>query len=167
MQSKFTDVSEKCTTPISLLPSCWLAWPTLRPWRWRLHVSPNVVKRLPEYTASFPENSNLYSHRYQNLKSNRVCIYNEDLTAVVMKTIIFWDITPCSSLSVNRCFGGTYRPHLQSRKNKLNKTLKMEAICSSQTSFDTQRTTGRYIPEDGTLQSLYLSLVTLTTASLV
>jgi hypothetical protein len=28
----------------------------------------------------------------------------------------------------------------------------MEAICSSETSVDTQRTTGRYIPEDGTLQ---------------
>jgi hypothetical protein len=30
-------------------------------------------------------------------------------------------------------------------------TLKMEAICSSETSFDSQRTTQRYIPEDGTL----------------
>jgi hypothetical protein len=29
-------------------------------------------------------------------------------------------------------------------------TLKMEAICSSETSVDTQRTTRRYIPEDGT-----------------
>jgi hypothetical protein len=29
--------------------------------------------------------------------------------------------------------------------------LKMEAICSSETSVDTQRTTRRYIPEDGTL----------------
>jgi hypothetical protein len=28
----------------------------------------------------------------------------------------------------------------------------MEAICSSETSVDTQRTTKRYIPEDGTLQ---------------
>jgi hypothetical protein len=28
-------------------------------------------------------------------------------------------------------------------------TLKMEAICSSETSVDTQRTTLRYIPEDG------------------
>jgi hypothetical protein len=29
----------------------------------------------------------------------------------------------------------------------------MEAICSSETSVDTQRTTLRYIPEDGTLQA--------------
>jgi hypothetical protein len=41
----------------------------------------------------------------------------EILTAVVMKSTIFWDITPCSPLSVNRRFGGTYRLHLQGRKN--------------------------------------------------
>jgi hypothetical protein len=29
----------------------------------------------------------------------------------------------------------------------------MEAICSSETSTDIQRTTWRYIPEDGTLQN--------------
>jgi hypothetical protein len=32
-------------------------------------------------------------------------------------------------------------------------TLKIEAICSSETSVDTQRTTRRYIPEDGTLHN--------------
>jgi hypothetical protein len=31
-------------------------------------------------------------------------------------------------------------------------TLNMEAICSSETSVDFQRTTRRYIPEDSTLQ---------------
>jgi hypothetical protein len=40
----------------------------------------------------------------------------EVLTAVVMKNIIFWDITPCNHLKVNRLFGGTYRLHLQGRK---------------------------------------------------
>jgi hypothetical protein len=29
---------------------------------------------------------------------------------------IFWDITPCSPLKVNRRFGGTFRLHLQERK---------------------------------------------------
>jgi hypothetical protein len=38
-----------------------------------------------------------------------------------MKSIIFWDITPCSPFSVNRRFGGTYCLHLQGRKNKLGK----------------------------------------------
>jgi hypothetical protein len=32
-------------------------------------------------------------------------------------------------------------------------TLKMEVICSSETSIDTQRTTRHYIPEDGTLHN--------------
>jgi hypothetical protein len=37
--------------------------------------------------------------------------------------------------------------------------LKMEVICSSKTSIDTQRTTRRYIPEDGTLQNIiYLNI---------
>jgi hypothetical protein len=34
-------------------------------------------------------------------------------------------------------------------------TLKREAICSSETSVDFQRTTRRYIPEDSALQDLY------------
>jgi hypothetical protein len=35
-------------------------------------------------------------------------------------------------------------------------TLKMEAISSSETSVDTQRTTRRYIPEDGTI---YIAII--------
>jgi hypothetical protein len=37
----------------------------------------------------------------------------EVLTAVVMKSTIFWDIMPCSLLKANRHFGGTHRLHLQ------------------------------------------------------
>jgi hypothetical protein len=37
------------------------------------------------------------------------------------KSINFWDITPCSPLSVNRRFGGTYRLHLQGRTNNFSK----------------------------------------------
>jgi hypothetical protein len=88
-----------------------------------------------------------------------------------MKSINFWDITPCRPLSVNRHFWGTYRIHLQGRINNFSKkpachllacwflaeiissTLKMEAICSSETSVDTQRTTKRYIPEVDTLNN--------------
>jgi hypothetical protein len=33
------------------------------------------------------------------------------LTAVVVKSTVFWDITPCSPLKVKRRFGGTYRLH--------------------------------------------------------
>jgi hypothetical protein len=45
----------------------------------------------------------------------------EVFTAVVMKSIIFWDMTPCSLLSFNRCFEGTYRLHLQGRRNRFGK----------------------------------------------
>jgi hypothetical protein len=48
-------------------------------------------------------------------------------TAVFMKSTIFWDITPV----VRRV-----------------STDVSEAICSSETSVDTQRTTRRYIPKD-------------------
>jgi hypothetical protein len=41
----------------------------------------------------------------------------------VMKSTILWDITQYSQLSVNRRFGGTYRLHLQGRKNKLSKLV--------------------------------------------
>jgi hypothetical protein len=40
----------------------------------------------------------------------------EVLTAVVMKSTIIWDITPCSPLRVNRRLGGAYRLHLQGRR---------------------------------------------------
>jgi hypothetical protein len=40
----------------------------------------------------------------------------EVLTAVVVNNTIFWDITPCSPLRVDRRFGGTYRLHVQGRE---------------------------------------------------
>jgi hypothetical protein len=36
------------------------------------------------------------------------CVTFEVLTAVVMKSSIFWDITPCSLLEINRGFGGKF-----------------------------------------------------------
>jgi hypothetical protein len=111
-----------------------------------------------------------------NPAGNRKSVGFEVLTAVVMKSTIFWDITPCIPLSVRRRFGGTYRLHLQGRNHKLSKkpavraefclppgftlvscsayssTLKMMATSSSETSVDFQRTTWRYIPEGCTLR---------------
>jgi hypothetical protein len=72
----------------------------------------------------------------------------EVLTAVVMKSTI-WDITPCSPLSVN-LFLHWFLAQLTFS------ILKMEAICSSEKSVDTQRTTRHYIPEDSTLLKLIL-----------
>jgi hypothetical protein len=58
-------------------------------------------------------------------------------TAICLKSIIFWDVTPSSVLSCNRRFGGTYRLHLQGRRKQvlaeiISSTLKIEAICSSE-----------------------------------
>jgi hypothetical protein len=41
-------------------------------------------------------------------------------------------------------------------------TLKVEAICSSETSVDTHRTTRRYIPEDGNLQDNHVVIFSVT-----
>jgi hypothetical protein len=40
----------------------------------------------------------------------------EVLTAVEMKILFFWDITPYSPVKVNRHFGGTNSPYLQGRR---------------------------------------------------
>jgi hypothetical protein len=62
----------------------------------------------------------------------------EVLTAVVMKSSVFWDII----LTLVSCLAYSL-------------SLKMEATCSPETSVDFQRTTRRYSPEDGTLQIKY------------
>jgi hypothetical protein len=49
----------------------------------------------------------------------------EVLTTVVMKSSIFWDITLCSLLKINRYFGGIYCLHLQGqRKGKQATSMK-------------------------------------------
>jgi hypothetical protein len=57
------------------------------------------------YQSSPPE------HQTSHFKSNLL----EWRLKKLMKSAILWDIPPCSPLSVNRRFGGTYRLHLQDR----------------------------------------------------
>jgi hypothetical protein len=59
------------------------------------------------------------------------------LTAVVMKSTFFWLCLLSAFVLVSY--------------SAYSSTLKMEAICSSETSVDFQRATRRYIPEDSTL----------------
>jgi hypothetical protein len=70
------------------------------------------------------------------------------LTHFSLKSTIFWDtcITPCSPLKVSE--GPAFT---RVSCSAFSSTLKMEAICSSETSVDFQRTTRRYTPEDSTL----------------
>jgi hypothetical protein len=79
---------------------------------------------------------------------------------------IFWDITPCSLLEVNRRFEGTHRLHLPICFHAgffpcsvYSSALKMEAVCSSEKSVDFQRTIRRYIPEASPLRNLCLRIL--------
>jgi hypothetical protein len=87
----------------------------------------------------------------------------------------YMDIRPCSPFEVNRRFGGTYRLHPLGRRinraryqvaglglpldfarvscSAYSSTLKMEAILSSETSVNFQRTAQRNITEDSTLHN--------------
>jgi hypothetical protein len=105
---------------------------------------------------------------------------------VMTSTTIFWDITPYSSLKLKRRFGEIYRLHFHRQRISLARnqresmwqkhgctwicfqlvscsayfsTLKMEAICSSETSLEFQRTTRRYIAKDS---ALYIKKIKIT-----
>jgi hypothetical protein len=45
-----------------------------------------------------------------------------------MKSIFFWDMTPCSALSGTRRFGGTYRLHLQGCRI-VQRSMTMFSVC--------------------------------------
>jgi hypothetical protein len=62
--------------------------------------------------------------KWLELQTKGIQLYTagfEVFTAVVMKSIICWDMTPCSPLSFNRRFGRTGRLHLRGRRNKFGK----------------------------------------------
>jgi hypothetical protein len=80
----------------------------------------------------------------------------------LLESFIFCDVKPCSPLKVNRRFRGTCRVNLRQETSNLSppltlvyclvysSTMKMEAICYSETSVDFQRATRRYIAEEST-----------------
>jgi hypothetical protein len=49
----------------------------------------------------------------ENMKKKNKVVGFEVLTAVVMKSSVFWDVTLSSPLKVSQHLGGTYRFHLQ------------------------------------------------------
>jgi hypothetical protein len=79
--------------------------------------------------------------RYEMLKSKSRCIYLvlEVISAVVMKSSVFWDIKQFSLVA--GCYVLVWCI-------AYSLTLKMEAVCSSKTLVDFDRTAGLYIPED-------------------
>jgi hypothetical protein len=73
-----------------------------------------------------------------------------------LKCTIFWDITPCSLLKIDRRFGGglCLPPDFTLVSCSVySSTLKMEATWSSEASVGFQRTSRHYIPEDRTLHN--------------
>jgi hypothetical protein len=105
------------------------------------------------------------------MKKNNI-IGLEVLTVVVAKSSVFWYIMPSSPSKVNRCFGGTCRPHLvegqrisqgrnqcEAGSNLLHTGFLLglffdtehEVTRSSETLVNFQRATWCYIPEDRTL----------------
>jgi hypothetical protein len=46
---------------------------------------------------------------------NYIYVGFEVLKAIATKSYMFWNITPCSPVKVNRRFGGIYRLHPQGR----------------------------------------------------
>jgi hypothetical protein len=57
----------------------------------------------------------------QNFEQFSTRVGFEVLTAVVIKSSIFWDIAAYSPLKIYQRFGGTCRLYLQDRKHKLSK----------------------------------------------
>jgi hypothetical protein len=112
-------------------------------------------------------------HTYQTTRCHNPQDHN---TKKTLKSSIFWVITPCSTLKVNRRFGEISSLHLQGtiisrvRNQRESRSqaelcfrggflvslflvLKTEPTYSSETSADFQRTRRRYIPEDKTLRN--------------
>jgi hypothetical protein len=105
---------------------------------------------------------------------------NNLLFKVFTKSFILWNITPTSSLKVDRCFRGTYHLHLQGRRISQTKkqheaelaicfilvsylayssALNMEATPSSETSVDFQRTSRHHNHLCENLKSTHGSLL--------
>jgi hypothetical protein len=96
---------------VYLKPCTWLQyitqkhqWPSIR-----LHgITPHKIV-LPIVTAVREPQIQYNKTIYDNVRF-------QVLTAVVIKSTIFWDTTPCSLLKVNGRFGGTYRLQLQGQR---------------------------------------------------
>jgi hypothetical protein len=85
------------------------------------------------------------------------------LTAVIIKSYIFWHITPGNPMKVNWYFWRSCRLHLHCQRisHARNQREAGSKLChmSHQTSVDFQRTTQHYNPEDRNLPTFACSLL--------
>jgi hypothetical protein len=101
-----------------------------------------------------------YNLVYKHITDSLFVLRSTDISMTrdmeIMKNAVFWDVTTCR-YCVNRCFGGTYRPHFQGREirergTNVSRWLQTVNRRSSETSLHT-RSARRHIPEDGILHS--------------
>jgi hypothetical protein len=95
---------------------------------------------MPQIMDSVQHNTHItdqpLSQNFSESSKMYVLIYFgfEALTEVVIESSVFWDVTLCSPLKVNRRYGGTCRLHytcfLLISCLACSSTLKMEATCS-------------------------------------
>jgi hypothetical protein len=95
----------------------------------------------------FLENISLKLARNDNYNHQHEILGSESFPTVMMKSFIFWDMTPCSLSSLCYLLHAVFFLVNYS-------TLKMKAVRSSATSVDFQRTTRHYISEDRTLHEV-------------
>jgi hypothetical protein len=127
-------------------------------------------KNFPGPSTSIPVFTNRGDHLYFSLW-NINFVGSEVHTPPIMKISVFWDITPCSPLKVNRLFGVTCRFHLQGWRISTacylchasflaySSNLKMETTYFSEMSVGFQRNTRNYILEDRTFKIQFLCTV--------
>jgi hypothetical protein len=159
MPSKAVLHSSGCTSNSYVEVLHWYLWGTTHVWglckKFLKFIVNNFISRLsyayPLKIISMNSNALHPSPFPLLIALFKGCVLNlsvgsEVFTLVVMKSTIFWDLTPCSPLKVSQHFG------LPPAFTLVSLTQKMETVCSPEMSIDFQQTTQRYVPEGTTLQ---------------
>jgi hypothetical protein len=94
-------------------------------------------------TAGVSETSGLSSCTERHTKDNTVAIF-ETVTAMLLKSCVFWDVTLCHGAIVSSRFEGSQWLHLQGPCL----TLKMNTLQSFKTARSTGPVTKSHIPDD-------------------
>jgi hypothetical protein len=88
----------------------------------------------------------IYEHHCLNIhifEQQLSAFHVKVLTAVTERSYIFWDITICSTMKFERCFGEIYRLHLQGRTVNQYEVC----VCFSRVWGRLRQTTWSYVPK--------------------
>jgi hypothetical protein len=75
-----------------------------------------LIKNLVTNPWSDGKFSKIYNNMRINLKVMFLYVRFEAVTAVTMKSVIFWDVTPYSLVEAYRHFRGKYCIHIQDKR---------------------------------------------------